>query len=139
MARGIPQISRRTVEHDPALVDYHDVPAEVFDKVELMAGEHHTGGLGSALREDVSHGRHPDWVKTAERFIEHEKHRVVHDRRGQLDPLLVAMQELFKPVVGAVAETERFRHIAAASFALLVAMPWSRPRNTNCWVTFIFG
>ena len=78
-------------EDDPALVDDDDVLAEVLDQIELVAREQHRGARARDLGEEVAHVPDRNRIEPGERFVEHEEIRFVHERRDQLDPLLVSV------------------------------------------------
>ena len=64
--------------------------ADVLDEVELMAREQHPPARPGLLGEDRREVVDADRVEAGEGFVEDEELRVVDQRRGELDPLLVA-------------------------------------------------
>jgi hypothetical protein len=59
-----------------------------------MAGEDHRDALGRPLGQDAGEHVDPDRVQPRERLVEHQQLRPVHQRRGELDALLVPQREL---------------------------------------------
>ena len=64
----------------------------------------HAGGgvFGQHAAEHVD----ADRVEAGERLVEHEQLRLVHQRGGELDALLVAERELLDAVLGALGQAE---------------------------------
>ena len=89
---------------DPAAGDDHDVLADVLDEVELVAAEDDAGAGRRLLADDLGHRRDADRVEPGERLVEDEQLRVVDERRGELDALLVAVRQLLELGLRAVAE-----------------------------------
>ena len=58
-----------------------------------MAGEHHGDPGAGPLGQDLGHVVDTARVQAGERLVEHEQLRVVHQRGGQLHPLLVAVRQ----------------------------------------------
>ena len=100
------QVGQLAGEDNPALVDDDDVLAEVLDQVELVAREQHRRARARDLCEEVAHVFDRDRIEPGERFVEHEEVWFVHQRRDQLDPLLVSVRERIEAVAGPVREAE---------------------------------
>ncbi len=90
---------------DPATGDDHDVLAHVFDQIELVAAEHDPDPGPGTFVDDLGHRRDADRVEAGERLVEHEQLRVVGQRYGQLDALLIAVRKLLDLRLRTVAET----------------------------------
>ena len=90
----------------PAGVDDPDRVAEPLDQVELMAGEHDRHARAGALQQDAGQGVHADRIQPGERLVQDEHLGVVHQRGGELDPLLVAEGQLLDRVVAALGDAE---------------------------------
>ncbi len=97
MRGGCLQLLDHAGQHDPPMVDDHDVLAHVLDQIQLMTREHHSDARRCGLQKHLAEGGHPEWIQPAERLVEHGELRVVYQRRGQLHPLLVPVGELFQP------------------------------------------
>ena len=94
------------------MVDDRDVLADVLDQLELVAGEEDGGAAGRLVAEHLRERAHRDRVEAGERLVEDEQLRLVHQRRRELRPLLVAVRELLDLRVGAVGETEPLQPVA---------------------------
>ena len=71
-----------------------------------MAREEHRDAGRGGLREQLGHRFDTDRVQPAEGLVEDGQLGVVHQRRGQLDPLLVPVRQLLEPRAGSVAEAQ---------------------------------
>ena len=76
------------------MVDDRDLFADVFHQLELVAGEEHRGTAGRLAAQHVRERLHCDRVESGEGLVEDEQLRLVHQRRRELRPLLVAVREL---------------------------------------------
>ena len=57
-----------------------------------MAREHDRDAVVRGLApEDAREHVYPDRIEAGERLVEHEQVRLVHERSGELHPLLVAL------------------------------------------------
>ncbi|GMA24854.1 hypothetical protein GCM10025864_26130 [Luteimicrobium album] len=74
-----------------------------------MGREEHRHAGGGALAEHAAHDVDGDRVETRERLVEHEDLRVVGERRGELDALLVAQRQLLHLVRAAVRDAQDLR------------------------------
>ena len=83
-------------DHAP-VVDHDDVLADVLDEVELMAGEQHRRAAERQVADHLRQRLDAERIETGERLVEHQRHRIVHERRGELHPLLVAVRERVQP------------------------------------------
>ena len=63
----------------------------MLDDVELVAGEQHAGAAMRDVAEQPGHRVHRDRVQPGERLVEHQQVGRMHQRGGELDPLLVAV------------------------------------------------
>ena len=88
---GVPDRVEVAGQHHTAAVDDDDVLAQVLDDVELVAGEQHAGAATRDVAEQPGHRVHRDRVQPGERLVEHQQVGRVHQRGGELDPLLVAV------------------------------------------------
>ena len=127
-ARRSLELVDRARGDDPAAGDDHDVLADVLDEVELVAGEDDADAGRRALADDLGHRRDADRVEARERLVEHEQLRVVDERGGELDALLVAVRQLLELRLRAIAEAHPLEPRAAAAFAALPDMPccWAK-------------
>src|SRR5450755_575637 len=77
--------------HQLAVVDDRHRLAEILDEIELMTGEQDTTSGVCALDENLADVVYTRWVKTRQRFVEHDQLGLVHERRGELYSLLIAV------------------------------------------------
>ena len=78
-----------------------------------MAGEQHGhAGVARTADEHLAHDVDADGVEPAERLVEDEGDRVVDERGGELDALLVAERELLHAVVGPVGDADLLHPVA---------------------------
>ena len=63
----------------------------MLDQVKLVTGEQHGDTRVGSFGQDVGHVVDAAGIQAGERLVEHEQFRVVHQRGGELDPLLVAV------------------------------------------------
>ena len=101
------QLSNRTIQNDLPVCDDHDVLTEVFDKVELVAGEHNRSAMVGSFDEDFDHGLDADRVEPGERFVEDQQLGIMYERGGELDSLLIAVRQFFESAVRSVARSSR--------------------------------
>ena len=113
---------------DPAPGDDHDVLADVLDEVELVAGEHDPDAGRGPLADDLGHRRDADRVETGERLVEHEQLRVVGQRVGQLDALLVAVRQLLELRLRPVGEAHPLEPASRGGVGVAPASPccWAK-------------
>ena len=124
------QLLDRALRHHAPVVDQHDPVAEPLDELELMAREHdgHAVVRGLAAQHAREHVD-PDRVEPRERLVEHEQVGLVHERGGELHPLLVAERQRLDPVAAALGDPERLERLPAARRrASAAASPCSRAR-----------
>ena len=100
------------------MVDDRDLLADVLHQLELMAGEEHGGAAGSLAAQHVGERLHRDRVEPRERLVKHEQLRLVHQRRSQLGPLLVAVRELLHLGVRPLGESETLEPARCGSSVL---------------------
>ena len=103
-ARG--QVVDLAGRHQTAVVDDHDRLAQVLHQVELMTGEQHALARPGLAGEHLAHRVDAGRVKAGERLVEDEQVRVVHERGGELDALLVALRQGLDLVPGPVGDAE---------------------------------
>ena len=89
---------------DPAPRDDHDVLADVLYQVELVAGKDHPDPGPRALLDHLRHRPDADRVEAGERLVEDEQLGVMGEGDGQLDPLLVAVRQLFELRLGPIGQ-----------------------------------
>ena len=77
----------------PALDDA-DAVAQGLDELELVRREQHGHARGGLVAQHAAHHVDRDGVQAGERLVEHQDLGVVHERRGELDALLVAERQL---------------------------------------------
>ena len=91
---------------DAARLDDRDDVADALDQLELVAGEHDGRAprdlLGQHPRQHVDAHR----VEARERLVEHQQARALHERHGQLHPLLVPQRERLHPVARPVGQAQ---------------------------------
>ena len=100
------QFVDRTRSDQPAVGDDRDLVAEALDKLELMAREEHGGALARTLDQRV--GEHVDRnrVEPRKRLVEDQHVGLVHERRRELDALLVAERERIDAVLPPLLHAE---------------------------------
>ncbi len=91
-----------------------EVVAEPLDQVELVAGEQHRNLRRDLLAEQVHHRVDRERVETAERLVQDQRDRLVHQRRGDLHPLLVAERQRLQYVGRPLAEPESLEQLVGA-------------------------
>lgn len=101
-----PQLFDRPAGRHPTAVHDADPVAESLDQVELMAGEQHWYTAVALLSKHLAHDVDGQRIEAGERFIQHEDVRVVHQRGGQLYPLLVAQAQLLYLVIPSARDAE---------------------------------
>ena len=94
------------VQHHAPVIDDDDVLADVLDEVELMAGEQHRRAVARQVADHLRERLDAERIEPGERLVEHERHRIVHERRGELHPLLVAVRERVQPRLAALLEPQ---------------------------------
>ena len=109
--------------HDAAPADDHDVLADLLDEVQLVGAEHDAHAGGRALAEHLGHGGDPERVEAGEGLVEHQELRVVDQRRGELDALLVAVGQVLELGLGAIREPEPLQPGTAAGACVAPAEP----------------
>jgi hypothetical protein len=97
-----------TGHHAPA-GDDADAVAQPLDELQLVAGEDDRHPVVGLAAQHAAHHLDRRGVQPGERLVEDEHLRVVHQRRGELDALLVAQRQLLHLVAEAVADAEHVR------------------------------
>ena len=108
---------------DAAPGDDDDVLADVLDQVELVAREDDPDAGRGPLLDDLGHRRDADRVQAGERLVEDEQLRVVGERDGQLDPLLVAVRQLLELRLGAVGQAHPLQPATGRGVRVLAVQP----------------
>ena len=91
--------------------------------------ENITGHAGCGLvAQDSAHDVDGHRVEAGERLVEHEDLRVVDERRGELDALLVAQAQLDDLVVAPVGDAEHLGPALHRAARRPRSMPCSRAR-----------
>ena len=121
------------------MVDDRDLFADVLDQLELVAGEEHGGTAGSLAAEYVRERLHCDRVEPCERLVEDEQLRLVHQRRRELRPLLVAVRELLDLRVRPLAESKTLEPARRGRACCTRPSPCRRPKYSSCSPTRIRG
>jgi len=85
------QVGHGALGDDPAAVDDRHRLADVLHQVELMTGEQHRDPGPGSFGQDLGHVVDTARIQPGEGLVQHEQFRVVHQRGGQLHPLLVAV------------------------------------------------
>ena len=106
LRHGGTQVGQLAGEHDPSVVDDHDVLAQILDQVELMAREQHRRPRARDLREQLTHAVDRDGIEPGEGLIQDQQVRFVDQRRDQLHTLLIAVRERIEAVARALREAE---------------------------------
>jgi hypothetical protein len=75
------------------------------------------------LPEHLEHHVDRHRVEAGERLVEHQHVRVVHQRRGDLRPLLVAQRQVVHRVGEALAETEALQQVTGAGGRIATVEP----------------
>jgi hypothetical protein len=78
----------------------------------LVAGEQHRHLRRDLLAEQVDHRVHGERVEAAERLVEHQRDRLVHQRGRDLHPLLVAQRQRLEYVGRPLGEPEPVEDLA---------------------------
>ena len=78
----------------------------MLDQFELMRGQKHRNASPGLFAQDSGHHVGGDRVESGERLVEDQQVGAVHERRGELTPLLVAVRERLHARLSAVAEPE---------------------------------
>jgi len=101
-----PQLPERSGGEDPSLLDDDDAIAESLDQFELVARKQNRRAPLRLSSENVREGINCGRVKPSKRLVQHEQLRMVHERYGELDPLLIAVGKSDNLVQLASVETE---------------------------------
>jgi hypothetical protein len=99
----------------------------VLDEVELVAGEQDRGPAAGALAQHRRQVVGPDRVQAGERLVEHEQLRIMDERGGELDALLVAQRQLLDLGVQAPAQPEALAQLPAGARGPRRAHPVQAP------------
>ena len=94
------------VGHDPPRRQHDEVVADPLHEVELVRREEDRHAPRGLLAHEVGHRVDGVRVEAGERLVEDQRDRGGHDRRGDLDALLVAQRERLEGVVRALGEAE---------------------------------
>jgi hypothetical protein len=100
------QLLARTARPDLAVGDDHQIVAQAFDEVELVAGEQHGGTVGGGISQHPEHGVDAHGIEAGERLVENEHFGLVDESGGDLCALLVAEGQGIDGVVRPRAEFE---------------------------------
>ena len=97
---------QRLVEHLLAVVDHHDVVADLLRLDHDVGREDDRGAAPVLLEHEVAQQPHVDRVETAERLVEDQQIGLVDHRGDELDLLLHALGQLLALLVLDLAETD---------------------------------
>ena len=89
----------------PAVDDRHAI-ADALDELELVGGEDDGDAGTRALGEHLGHDVGADRVQAGERLVEDQDRRVVDERGGELDALLIAQRQLLDVLRRALGDAE---------------------------------
>ena len=120
---GRPQVGDPPLQHRAPLVEHHDRLAEVLDEIELVAGEQHGATGMDPFGQGGAQLGHRDRVEAGERLVEHDHLRVVHQGRGQLQPLLHAAGQLVRPIRPPVTKAQLVEKASGRSGGLRTVDP----------------
>ena len=87
-------------------MDDGDVVAQVLDEVELVAGEDDDGAAFGLCAYDVTECLDPELIEAREWLIEDQQVGFVGEGDDELNPLLVAVGQLFEARVRTIGEAE---------------------------------
>src|SRR5262245_3922516 len=104
---GVPDIVQPTFHRDAAGVYDHNVLAQMVHYIELMTGEEDGGTCPRDVYQEFLHGVHRERVEPRERLIQDNERRIVHKRRGQLDPLLVSVRKIIEAISCTICQAQR--------------------------------
>ena len=105
----VADLGHRADGGDPAAGHDGDVVGQLFQLVQLVAGDQQTLALLGQLAEQGDELGPADRVDAAERFVEHQQLRVVQQRLGQLDALPHALGVAAQPPVGPAGHADQFQ------------------------------
>src|SRR5690625_3202510 len=91
---GFTQLVDGSVRDHSALGDDADTVAQPLNEVELVAGEQNGDTCCALFAQNRAHRVHGDRVESGEWFVQHEDFGIMHERGGELHPLLIAQTEL---------------------------------------------
>ena len=103
----------------------------VLDELELMRGEQDRHAACRLLTQHTGQQVADDRIEAGERLVEHEELGLMHERRRELHPLLVALRQLLDPRAGAVAETEPLEPTGRRRARRACVSPWSTPKYSS--------
>ncbi len=93
--------------HEVPPGDDRDRLAEPLDELELVAREEHRGAVPGSLHEHRGEGVDGHRIEAGEGLVEDQDVRLVHQRGGQLDALLVSQRQRLDAVVTPVGDAQR--------------------------------
>ena len=99
-------VAQGVVEHLHALVDHHDVVAQLLGVDHHVRREEDRGAARVLFEHQVAQQPLVHRVEAAERLVEDDERRAVDDRREELHLLLHALRELFAALVRDAAEVD---------------------------------
>jgi hypothetical protein len=134
-----PQLRQLAGQHDPAVLDDHHVLAQVLDQIQLVAGEQHRRAPRRQAGQQLAHDAHGNRAKPGERLIQHQQAGLVHQRRDQLDPLLVPVRQRLQAVRRPVGQAQTLQPGIHAAGHVPRRAPDSWPRYTSWSRTRIRG
>jgi hypothetical protein len=105
------------------VVDDHDVLADVFNEVELMAREEDPHAGGGQLSQDRRDSFRRDGVQAGERLVGDQEVGIMDERGRELHALLVAVREPLQASVGSSREAEPLQPAAGRIIRLRMFEP----------------
>ena len=103
------QLGRRALGDDTATVDDDDVVGEAVGLLEVLRGEEDRRALLGQLLDDLPEVVAALGVETRRRLVEEEHGRVVHERRGEVEPAAHPARVRAGEAIGRVAQPELTR------------------------------
>ena len=106
----------RARAHDGAAVEHHDLLADALDVAQqVRAQDDALAGLGDQVFEQLQHGDAPGRIQAVGGLVEQQQLRIVHQCRGQVEPLQVAGRVFFQPAIAQFAEANVIEHLVGAA------------------------
>jgi hypothetical protein len=106
------QVGHGALRDDAPVVDDRDRFTEVLDQVKLVAGEQDGDTSHGSFGQNLAHLIDTPRVQAGEGLIKDQQRGVMHERGGELHPLLVAVRQRVEPGGFTVAQAEAAQPVA---------------------------